>query len=84
MEDVNSVFAVDVHCHKNCIRKYILNYQRDIEKDVYEKTAGFEILKEFVIELAATLQFDTKGYPIAYLRNEFNEKYLSSEFQIEG
>lgn len=45
LEDVNSVFAADIHCHKNCIRKYILNYQRDIKKDKVEETAGSEDLK---------------------------------------
>lgn len=84
LEDVNSVFAADVHSHKNCIRKYILNYQRDIKKDVDEDTAGFENLQESFTEFAATLQFDTKGYSIAYLRNEFSEKYLSSELQISN
>ena len=35
--DVNSVeavFAADLYCHKQCILKYILNYQRSLEEPV--------------------------------------------------
>lgn len=84
LEDINSVFAADIHCHKNCIRKYILNYQRDIEKDAAEEIASSEGLTESFTTFLATLQFETKGYSISYLRNEFNDKYLSSDIHISN
>ena len=61
-----------------------MNYQRDIEKDPAEETAGSEGLRESFTTFVATLQFETKGYAIAYLRNEFNEKYLSSDIHISN
>lgn len=61
-----------------------MNYQRDIEKDAAEETAGSEGLRESFTTFVATLQFETKGYAIAYLRNEFNEKYLSSDIHISN
>ena len=32
LSSVENVFSADIYCHKHCIRKYILNYQRFIDK----------------------------------------------------
>ena len=32
LQSVDSVFGADIYCHKNCIRSYILNYDREINK----------------------------------------------------
>lgn len=75
------MFLLQIHCYENCMRKYILNYQRDIEKDAAKKTAGSEGLRESFMFLA-TLQFETKYALHTY--NEFNKKYLSSDIHISN
>lgn len=42
LEYVNTIFASDAHCHKSWVRKYILNYEREVEKDGDEKTVGMK------------------------------------------
>jgi len=65
-------------------KKYIVNYQRDNEKDIVEETAGSESMKETFTKFAAELKFENKGYSIGYLRNELNEKYLPSDIKISN
>ena len=33
LQDVYSVFGADLYCHKNCIRRYLLKYDRALKKD---------------------------------------------------
>ncbi|KAJ8892057.1 hypothetical protein PR048_004628 [Dryococelus australis] len=59
LEHVYSVFVADIPCHKNCIRKYILNHERDIKTNVADENAESNDVKESSWVLLATVQYHT-------------------------
>ena len=43
LQDVYSVFGADIYCHKNCIRNYLVKYDRAI---LVHDTQSFQSLKD--------------------------------------
>ena len=80
LQDVYRIFGADLHCDKNCIKNYLIKYDRAIEK-IKEKT-NLPSKKEIAFnEIIKKLDLDLKkgiGFPLSYLRDLCNELLLSS------
>lgn len=84
LENKERVFAAGLYCHKNCIKRYILNYERDAVNDAAEEIRDSDNLIESFKNFLSTLKLESRGYSISYLRNEFNEKYLPSDKHVSN
>lgn len=68
LQDVNSVFAADIMCHKKCINQYILQYKRDLDRQItIEESIPNEVFEAFQ-NLLSKLQLDSNGYALSDCR----------------
>ena len=81
-----NIFAADVHCHRNCIGSYFLEFDRDLKKvnDLNDNAAEEECdeLTNVFDELCSTLDLDSQGYLLTECRNMINEKLSKIEVSI--
>ena len=75
LQSVDSVFGADIYCHKNCIRSYILNYDREFNKKKrkYEPSKKLSIFEDMLSDIDPKLH-EGEGFTLSSLRNIANEK----------
>lgn len=79
-KEVGDVFAGDVMYHKNCLNKYLNQFERDIEKLLagnFGNNQETNIIKEAFDELVQSLNLGTNGYAVSDLRDTINHKLKS-------
>ena len=77
MKEIGDVFASDVMYHQNCIRNYLLKFERAIEKILsqdFGNTNGTNIIKETFMETIETITPDSNGYALSDIRDIINKK----------
>ena len=71
------MFAADIVNHKNCMRRYLLQYQRNAEEIIsYDKSdddSDIDVEEAFRTMLIQ-LQINTKGYAISLCRDTLNSE----------
>lgn len=78
LQDINSVFGADLVCHKRCINRYLLEYERIClnqsgDPVSSKKQAWLEVVREIEMRLS-----DGEGLELSYVRKLMNEKISSS------
>ena len=77
MKEIGDIFANDVMYHRNCMNKYINQFERDVEKllaDDFESEKQSNHVKEAFTELVATLDIGLNGYAISEIRDTLNKE----------
>ena len=79
LQDISAVFGADLYFHKNCVRKYLLKYDRADAKNEVEPTESPKItaFKHFISEIEHGLQ-NGAGYVLSVLRDHINENNSNS------
>ena len=77
---VEHIFAVDIVSHKNCMKRYLLQYQRNAEEiinyddDDDDEYGGTDSdLEEAFKQMISQLNIETNGYAISTSRDILNE-----------
>ena len=86
LEDVNRVFGADLLCHKDCIKSYIIQYERALKdgKNVAKVTMRSErekVFKNIMEDIEKQLKSGV-GYPLTDLRIACNNTMINSELLI--
>ena len=79
-KEIGDVFAGDVLYHKNCLNKYLNQFERNIEKLLaghFGNNQETNVIKETFDELVQTLNLDTNGYAVSDLRDTINNTLKS-------
>ena len=84
LEDVNRVFGADLLCHKDCIKSYIIQYERALKdgKNVAKVTMRSErekVFKNIMEDIEKQLKSGV-GYPLTDLRIACNNELDNDKF----
>ena len=79
LQDISAVFGADLYFHKNCVRKYLLKYDRADAKNEVEPTESPKItaFKNLISEIEHGLQ-NGEGSLLSALRDHINENNSNS------
>lgn len=73
LQDVHAVFGADIYCHKNCIRNYLLKYDRANEEQ--DKQSFHSLREKCFAHLLEEIDFplkDGNGFTLSELRDHAN------------
>ena len=69
------LFAADILSHKKCMNRYLLQYKRDMDRNISYNLEDFdEELKEQFRIMTENLDLDNNAYTVSYCCNFLNEK----------
>lgn len=75
IQSISGVYGADVYCHKNCIRSYLQQHKRALEKEgdnEHQQSKKMEAFQTVVQEIDSRLRQGT-GYALTDLRKRCNE-----------
>lgn len=75
LQDINAVFGADLYCHKPCVNKYILKYERLQEKYCDDKSTNHkkEAWKYIISDIENGLA-NGYGYELSFVRDAMNKQ----------
>ena len=72
LQDASAIFGSDIYCHKNCIRSYLLNYERALAKQEQEPHPVKNVVFRKVLESIMDELKEGKGFALNDLRERCN------------
>jgi hypothetical protein len=74
LQDIQSVFGADLFCHKNCIKLYLLRYERTMQKSCrqVQLSPKLKAFHELVANIDPALSRG-EGYSISNLKEQANQ-----------
>ena len=73
---IGDIFSADIYSHKNCMKRYLLQYQRNADELMQEDDLGADSdneLHEAFNKMTGELNLATSGYSIYACRDIINE-----------